>query len=53
METFINGRRVLDQPIDRELMLRQIRLQVVGVTMEASEFIFDELIPRLEWYLPR
>ena len=47
MEALINGRRVLYQPIDRELMLRQVRLQVVGVTMEVSEFIFDELIPRL------
>jgi hypothetical protein len=47
MEAFVNGRRVLYQPLDRELMLRQVRLQVVGVATEVSEFTFDELIPRL------
>jgi hypothetical protein len=47
MEAFVNGRRVLYQPIDRELMLRHVQLQAVGVTIEISEFSFDELIPRL------
>ncbi len=47
IEMFINERRVLYQPIQRDLRLQDIRFQVVGVSVNVTEFTLDELIPRL------
>jgi hypothetical protein len=47
MEIFINERRVLYQPIHPELKLQDIHFQVVGVSVNVTEFALDELIPRL------
>ena len=46
MEVFINGRRVLYQPILPDLLLQAIRFQVVGASINVSEFSLDELLPR-------
>ena len=47
LEVFINERRVLYQPILPELMLQKIQFQVVGASIDVTEFTLDELIPRL------
>jgi hypothetical protein len=47
IEVFINQRRVLYQPILPDLLLHTIRFQVVGASVEVTEFTLDELIPRL------
>jgi hypothetical protein len=47
LEVFINDRRVLYQPILSAVMLQRIQFQVVGATIDVSEFTLDELIPRL------
>ena len=47
LEVFINERRVLYQPIQANVLLQRIEFQVVGVSIEVSEFGLDELIPRL------
>ena len=47
LEIFVNGRRVLYQPILSDAMLQQIHFQVVGATVDVSEFTLDELIPHL------
>ena len=44
---FINERRILYQPIQANVLLQRIEFQVVGVSIEVSEFGLDELIPRL------
>jgi hypothetical protein len=47
MEVFINDRRVLYQPALPELLLRSIRLQAVGTSINVETFTLDELISRL------
>ncbi len=47
MEAFVNGRRILYQPILPDLKLQSIRFQAVGTSINVSEFTVDELIPRL------
>ena len=47
MEAFINERRVLYQPILSDLLLEKIQFQVVGASIDVSEFTLNELIPRL------
>jgi hypothetical protein len=47
LEVFINDRRVLYQPILSAVMLQRIQFQVVGATIDVSEFTLDHLIPRL------
>ncbi len=47
IEVFINERRVLYQPIRPDLRLQDMRLQVVGASVNVTEFALDELIPRL------
>ena len=47
MEVLINERRVLYQPTRPDVPLRRISFQLVGTTVDVSEFTLDELIPRL------
>ena len=47
IEVFVNGRRVLYQPILPDLKLQSIRFQAVGTSIDVTEFTLDELIPRL------
>jgi hypothetical protein len=47
LEVFVNERRVLYQPILSDVMLLKIQFQVVGASVDVSEFTLDELIPRL------
>ena len=47
LEVFINERRVLYQPILPDVLLERIQFQVVGASVDVSEFILNELIPRL------
>ncbi len=47
IEAFLNERRILYQPIPSDLMLQSIRFQVVGASVDVTEFTLDELIPRL------
>jgi hypothetical protein len=47
LEVFANERRVVYQPILSDVMLERIQFQVVGVSVDVSDFTLDELIPRL------
>jgi hypothetical protein len=47
LEVLINERRVLYQPILADVVLQSIEFQLVGVSVDVSEFTLDELIPRL------
>jgi len=47
LEVFVNERRVLYQPTLSDVMLQNIHFQVVGASIDVSEFTLDELIPRL------
>ena len=47
LEVFVNERRVLYQPILSDVVLQKIHFQVVGASIDVSEFTLDELIPRL------
>ena len=44
LEVFINERRVLYQPILSDLLLQKIQFQVVGSSIDVSEFTLNELI---------
>lgn len=47
IEIFVNERRVVYQPIPRDLKLQDIRFQIVGLSADVTEFALEELIPRL------
>jgi hypothetical protein len=47
LEVFVNERRALYQPILSDAKLQRIQFQVVGASIDVSEFTLDELIPRL------
>jgi hypothetical protein len=47
MEVFVNERRVIYQPILPEVTLQSIHFQAVGTSIDVTEFILDEPIPRL------
>jgi hypothetical protein len=47
LEVFVNERRVVYQPVLSDVMLQEISFQVVGASIDVSEFTLDELIPRL------
>jgi hypothetical protein len=47
LEVFVNERRVVYQPILPDVQLQTIQFQVVGASIDVSEFTLDELIPRL------
>jgi hypothetical protein len=47
LEVFVNERRVVYQPVLHDAMLQKISFQVVGASIEVSDFTLDELIPRL------
>jgi hypothetical protein len=47
VEIFLNERRVVYQPIPRDLKLQDIRFQIVGLSADVDEFALEELIPRL------
>jgi hypothetical protein len=47
LEIFLNGNRVLYHPKQPDVLIRIIRFQGVGATIDVTEFTLDELIPRL------
>ncbi len=47
IEVLIDDRRVLYQPIRPDLRLQDLRFQVVGASVNVTEFALDELIPRI------
>jgi hypothetical protein len=47
LEVFVNNERVIYQPLLSDVMLQKIQFQVVGASVNVSEFTLDELVRRL------